>query len=478
MNINRQIKNLFFITISFFCTCVMVGDLLYVITGNIIQLTTFFIIGYIALFLRQVINGNLLSLYSFYLLTSSFFMYDKFLVGPYLGKGVMTINFAGSYTFPDWVGEKFVFIASISIIVIDIIYTVFRFKNSEMFSDKVDIDTVEEKRFYCKLGLIIMSIFIIPILYKIILQIKFQKSFANYAVANFTSQKDTTVYPWWTKGSGTFFTIGFLLFLYSFPSEKKARIGYFLYFLLMFTTAFKGGRAFFFTYLLSIPLLYKKIYNKSLSVFGMFLLGLILIAIGIILGNFRSNLITKVQKGIIANFLYGQTTTMGVPYVYLENNGNIPYKHYPFILTYLINPIRSFFVHANGGIIEKMKQSNNYGTIALYMLNPDLVQNGGGLGLNFLTEAYDCFGYIGVFFWSTLLGLIIKFVDTIKYSNKNRRLIVTVFFVYQYTLFLPRHSFFGITDHLKYIIMFYIVYYIITKWKTLFNTQDKIRGLD
>ena len=74
----------------------MCGEVLYIVSKNIISLTTGFIIGYIAIFLRQLLIGNLYSLYSFYLITSAFFMYDKFIVGPLLGKGVMSVNFVSS----------------------------------------------------------------------------------------------------------------------------------------------------------------------------------------------------------------------------------------------------------------------------------------------------------------------------------------------------------------------------------------------
>lgn len=479
----KNSKNYYFLTLFFFCSCILLGEMFFIITENLLYLTSFFIVGFVLIFIRQILIGNLYSLYTFYLLTSAFFMYDKFILGPCLGKGVMSIDFAGTYSFPDWVGEKFVFIASVSIVVVDFVYTthkvkgvLFKWNESETKIHTSD-STVKTDDFYLKVGLIIMCVFIFPILYKIVLQIQHQKTFANYAIANFTGQEDTTHYPWWTKGSGVFFYIGFLFFIYSFPPVKKAKYGYILYFLMMFTTALKGGRAFFFTYILTMPLLYKKIYGKTMSKFAMFSLTLLLIAMGIFLGNFRSNISTKVQKGILAEFLYGQTTTMGVPYVYLENHGNIPYKQYPFILTYLVNPIRKHFIHANRGSIEYLKQSNNYGSIALYLINPNLLKVGGGLGLNFLTEAYDFFGVIGVVFWSAILAVVIKLVDFIKYSNKNRWLIVTLFFVYQYTLFLPRHSFFGITDHIKYIIIFYAVYLIIQNRKILFGTSyTSLRG--
>ena len=475
-NVNKQRNHsIFFLSISLFCCFVMIGDVLFSFTGNIITLTSSFILGYLFIILRQLLIGNFYSLYSFYLLTSAFFMYDIFLIGPYLGKGVMSIDFAGMYTFPDWVGEKFIFIASFSIIVVDIIYTTYH-SNETYLNGDVKYSTniapynrIETNKFYYRFGMILMCIFIIPLIYKIILQVKEQKLYASYSIANFTGIESTINFPWWTRGSGTFFYIGFLLFIYSFPSIRKAKIGYFLYLILLFSTALKGGRAFLFSFVLSLPLLLKKLYNKTISKVSMIFLSIVLIILATYLGNFRTNSNTTLKKGVFANFLYGQTTTMGVPYIYLNNDGNIPYKHYPLILTPLINPIRRKFVTYGVGAIESMKQSNNYGTIELYMINPTAVENGGGLGLNFLTEAYDFLGYIGVFLWSVLLAIIMRFVDSIQYSNKNRRLIVIIFFIYDYILILPRHTFFGIMDHIKYIIMFYIIYYIIEHRKLLFS---------
>lgn len=460
----RRKKDYFFLTIAFFCASVMCGEVLYIVSKNIISLTTGFIIGYIAIFLRQLLIGNLYSLYSFYLITSAFFMYDKFIVGPLLGKGVMSVNFVGRYVFPDWVGETFVFIAVISVLTIDILYTIYNVKSNYLIGNSGEKSIygsdsfVLTDDFYYKLGLTIMCCFIVPIVYKIILQVQYQKSFANYAIANFTGQEDKTPYPWWTKGSGTFFYIGFFLFIYSFPPIKKVKYGYFLFFIMMLTTALKGGRAFFFTYILTLPLLYKKLYNRKLPKFALPLLAILCVGAAIFLGNFRSNITGKLEKGILWEFLDGQTSTMGVPYVYIENHGELPYKHFPFIFNYLLNPIRSKFVNFGNNASDILKQSNNYGGIALYMLNPRAQSMGGGLGLNFLTEAYDFFGYFGVFFWSAILAIIMKLIDCMKYTSKNRKLIVVTILVYQYTLFLPRHSFFGITDHIKYVIMFYILY--------------------
>ena len=240
---------------------------------------------------------------------------------------------------------------------------------------------------------------------------------------------------------------------------------------MMMTTALKGGRAFFFTYILTLPLVYKKLYNKKMSNFALIVLALLCIFAAIFLGNFRSNLTGRVEKGMLARFLDGQTTTMGVPYVYIENHGKLPYKHYPYIFTYLVNPIRNHFIHAKKGSFETLKQSNNYGGVALYLLNPRAQSMGGGLGLNFLTEAFDFFGYFGVVFWSALLAVIIKCIDCMKYTEKNRRLYVFTILIYQYTLFLPRHSFFGITDHLKYVVMFYGVYLFLECRKFIFKAN-------
>ncbi|MBO4858769.1 MAG: O-antigen polysaccharide polymerase Wzy [Treponema sp.] len=456
----------FYITLSSFLLTVLLGDLLYIHTDNILWLTSFFICGYFFIILRQMLIGNFYTLYCFYLLTSTFFMYDKFILGPLLGKGVLSINFLGTYSFPDWVAEKFVFIAAISITVIEIVYNckikkeiVLEKNNTELIYKKDN--TVFTNTFYYKIGMVIMYIFIIPLVYKIILQIQNQKAFSDYAIANFTQHNRKVSFPWWTKGSGTFFYIGFLLFLYSFPSSKKVKFGYFLYFIMMLTTALKGGRAFFFTYLLCIPLIMKKLYRKTLSRMQIVILFFVLCGGAIFLGNFRSNLSMQVKKGELLNFLYGQTTTMGVPYVYINNNGDIPYRHYPFILTNIIRPIQFHFRSINLNPIDYMKVSNNYGLITLYMLNPYAVETGGGLGLNFLTEAYDFFGFIGVVLWSFILALIIKYLDKKRYNNKNRTTFIVDFFIYQYVLFLPRHSFFGIVSELKYIILFFVVYFFL-----------------
>lgn len=451
----------------------MIGEILYLSTGNILCLTTFFYIGFIAILLRQIVIGNTYSLYTFYLLMSAFFMYNRFILGPYLDKDIMTLNFAGAYSFPPWVGEQFISIATCSIIVMDFVYSKYKVKNKsyKLIPPKV-VNSVDFNFLYYKLGIIIMSIFIIPLVYKIILQVQHQKLFENYAVANFTGQIEPS-FPWWTRGAGAFFYIGFLLFIYSFPAVKKIKYGYFLFFIMMAITALKGGRAFFFTYILSTILIFKKLYGKRLSTLLLIFLPVCLIFVAIFLGNFRNNMSTNLKKGIVGDFLYGQTTTMGVPYVYLEKGGNLPFKQYPYILTYLVQPIKNKLTSRPQNSLERLRQSNNYGTVALYTLNPDLYKVGAGLGLNFLTEAYDFGGYWGVILWSVFLSIIIKTVDCIIYTNKNRLYFIVIFFVYQYILFLPRHTFFGITDSFKYIIGFLVVYWVLERRSYLFKLNEK-----
>ena len=54
-------------------------------------------------------------------------------------------------------------------------------------------------------------------------------------------------YPFFTKGSGTIMTIGFLIFLISIPSKRKFLTISSLYLMVKLLDSFKGARAIFLT---------------------------------------------------------------------------------------------------------------------------------------------------------------------------------------------------------------------------------------
>lgn len=393
--------------------------------------------------------------YFFYILMSFFFMYDRILFYFFDSKkyNYTKITFPIVHTFDYEIVVKFLCISFVSFFLMHLIYFYSNENKHEKKIKKIipDFFISRTKGFYKKIGFLLMILSLLPLLYKYYIQINFIKQFPNYAIANFAYEGEGPVFPWWTRGMGTFFIIGFLLWLYSTPEQKNFKFGLILYLIMQAGSSLKGGRAFLFAFVLTIPLLYKKLFNKEFKKGIVIAISIVLIAMAIFVGYFRSNVKLAGEISffdILASFLYGQGTTIGVPLLFLENQKSFPYHNYPFIFAPLVNTVLK---RDGAASLNLIKVVNTASLVLTYYVNPKLYFAGNGLGDNFLTEMYDFDGYFGVVFLSIIFSLILKYID-------NRKTFVGlklcfIFYVYQYILFLPRNSFFGIIQQWKYFVL-------------------------
>lgn len=416
--------------------------------------------------------------YFFYILMSFFFMYDRILFYFFDSKkyNYTKITFPIVHTFEYEVVVKFLCISFVSFFFIHLIYLYHRNGRKEIKRIIPDFFTSGTKDFYKKIGFFLMILSLFPLLYKYYIQINFIKQFPNYAVANFAYEGEGPAFPWWTRGMGTFFILGFLLWLYSTPKQQSFKFGLVLYLIIQAGTSLKGGRAFLFAFVLTIPLLYKKLFNKEFKKGLLIIIAIILVVMAIFVQYFRSNV--KIVGDIsffdiLASFLYGQGTTIGVPLLYLENQENLPYHNYPFIFAPLVNTLLR---RGGAASLQVIKIINTASLLLTYYVNPKLFFMGNGLGDNFLTEMYDFGGYFGVIFLSVVFAFILRYIDN-KKTFKGFELCF-VFYLYQYILFLPRNSFFGIMQQLKYYVLLFFTILVIDFFITSFKEKLLAKNFD
>lgn len=456
----KKSNSVILLGISFFSFLFSLSLILYNLLDNefsikfvLVSFSLFLLFQLFLLFVR----GEIYTIYFFYILLSFFFIFDRiflYFINP-IKYNWLRITFPYEHVFPSQIGIKYITISFISFITISIIY--FYSKTPK----KINICNLqiseEYNNCYNKIGMGLMLFSIFPLLYKYYIQVNFIRQFPTYAMANFAYTGPGPVFPIWTRGAGGLFIIGFLLFLYSGGDLKHLKLALFLFFIQQVGNSLKGGRSMLFCYIITVPLLIRKQYNKKLKTSIFIIVGIISILFAIFLQSFRMNSEDNAfDSGFLLSFLNSQTMTIGGPYIYLDNEGHIPYHNYPFIFSPIIN-----LMDGSGSLekasLARLGKINSLSLTTTYLVSPKMYFQGFGVGQNFLIETYDCGKYLGVILWSVILGILMLIIDRAK-PQKGFALCF-LFYLYQYTLFLPRNTFFGFLRDMKYIVVLFIILY-------------------
>lgn len=123
--------------------------------------------------------------------------------------------------------------------------------------------TLKNRKLYTDFGMFLFIIALPALAYKMFIQLRIILQ-AGYE-AYYTGILKGVDYPFFTKGSGTIMTIGFLIFLISVPSKKKFLTVSSLYLMVKLLDSFKGARAIFLTQLLFIMWYYAKVYGIKIK---------------------------------------------------------------------------------------------------------------------------------------------------------------------------------------------------------------------
>ncbi|EEY35669.1 O-antigen polysaccharide polymerase Wzy family protein [Pseudoleptotrichia goodfellowii] len=309
--------------------------------------------------------------------------------------------------------------------------------------------TLKNRKIYTDFGMFLFIIALPALAYKMFIQLRIILQ-AGYE-AYYTGILKGVDYPFFTKGSGTIMTIGFLIFLISVPSKKKFLTVSSLYLMVKLLDSFKGARAIFLTQLLFIMWYYAKVYGIKIKMKTMGKLVGFTVIFSQLLVSVRSKKVFSLDLiNTVYNFLFSQ----GVSYLVLGYTidfksrivGQGPYP-------YVFQGIFGFKPQS----LETLTTTNSLADKLTYLLNPTAYLKGEGIGSNYIAEMYDL-GYLWIIIISVLLGIFI--VKYEKYVVKNRFLLLTSYYFIPNLFYIPRGSFFG-EALIKNMIMLISVYVLI-----------------
>lgn len=473
---NKKFRFYFYITIYPFIF--LIAFLLYTINCQLDYMIGGFILCFLWTLIYCIIRFGLLSLYSIFLYTSAFFIYNCFPMTLFGNKNFLIQTFPKKYSFDESIGLIFIICCYISVYFVHIGYLI---KGKKQPVGKVLI-SYENNKLYEKFGILLMLLFFIPLIYKTSIQLKAVIQYGYAAI--YTGLLGKLSYPFWTIGSSLFFNSGYYIFLASKPSPKKFLLFSMLLLCTSLFSSMKGGRGDFLALLLSIIYYYSRVYKVKIQFHKLILVIVFIISFTIILGNIRTGYGNKNKEKneekdislLVESALWSQTTTRAVPMLIIKDN--LRYHSYPFFFY----PITSIFNH----LIYKVPEASQFGLE--HFNNPSLVLisniskksglNGFGYDSAFLGEAYEFGGYIGITFFSLLLGFFLAMFD---FSNflKIKNELVPIFFILILTIpRLPRKPILCSFDYLNtLIIVYFLLFFINVFFKKRFSNNPNDKGI-
>ena len=455
---NNKILFLIFHAFVIFLTLLIIGIHIKIDNSDrmkFLEMTLLIIYAYI-LFSAKIyldwLNSYMIFLYTLFLFNFTRVLLD--LIG-YREFGWAT-KFANYYFYYNVRNEiLFVFILVLLFTHLGFIISI---QNEENLALKVKL---ESRPFFTQIGVFLFIVSLPGILYKMLLQLRLILKVGYEAY--YTGVLKDIDYPFFTKGSGTIMTIGFLLFLISIPSKKKFLSVSSLYLFVKLIDSFKGARSVFLTQLLFIMWYYYKVYGTKIKFSTIIKLGTFTMIFSQVLVSIRSKKIFSLD---LINGIFSFLHSQGVSYLVLGyiidfKSYVLESKTYP----YIFQGIFGFSPQS----LETLKNTNSLADRLTYHLNPSAYLKGEGIGSNYIAEFYDL-GYIWLILGSVLLGYII-----IKYERcvtKSRFLLLTSIYFIPNLFYIPRGSFFG-GGLIKNMSFFIIIYFIAT---LLENMYFRIKG--
>lgn len=443
-----QIKNINFYSYVFAMPVIISTGFLFGLFSqpySFIPVCTCFSIFYTITVIHAIVQYGAFSLYSLYLYTSFFFIYSKIFFTALGLVDFLYVDFPGKHQFSKTTGIIFIAGSFISFYLLDIYYYIQRqkvIKNIQLI-DSHKYRLIHNKNLQ-DLGLCIMLITFPIILYKLYIQIQIIK--AEGYLGLYTGVLDKIQYPIWTKGSGTLFYLGFLFVLISYPSKRKFICSATLFILFNLTNALKGGRGGFISSVLAIIYFYQQFYGVRITIKKLFVPALILCIFSAVIGELRMNNENNSSKNMVSllqNFIMGQNTSIGSPLAIIEfKSEQNQFRKYPYIYSILLAPFYNIISPdtANVPSLERLYVRNEMESICTYIYSQQMYLSGFGIGASFSGEMFDHFGFMGIIFWTLMLGSLIISVERMKY--KSNWFLLCAWFTVCSIILLPRSHFF------------------------------------
>jgi oligosaccharide repeat unit polymerase len=298
-----------------------------------------------------------------------------------------------------------------------------------------------------KFGMFLLYVYLPIVLYKSYKIFSFVKD-AGY-LSIYTGKVAELHLPWWTAGSRILYSVFYLITITSYPPKKVFIKASFFYLISLTTISLSGGRNTLIVGLLLVIYFYSRFYSKKISKKTISIVFSFIIIFSIYIGYSRAGKeVGSINpEGLVTEIFYGQGNTIVVPLAVLEAqlvepNGKLEYRNYPFIFTNVFSFIADIlYPTPNWQTKVYLERHNNMGSIICNKLSPTAFRSGNGVGGNFIAEAYDCGGFLGIILWSAVLALFMLSIERQMLCNNYN--LPVCFFIIGSIFILPRASFFS-----------------------------------
>lgn len=214
----------------------------------------------------------------------------------------------------------------------------------------------------------------------------------------------------------------FYIFLATLPEKKSAQKIIYIYLIYSFLTLFVGARTDFIINVMFLIIYYyirntlhkDEIWmtkrNKIVIAIVVPFILILMFMVMLIRGN---NEIGNVSSSFIVNFLYQQGSSVQVLGLVRETNipndklysfGMLIDKYYDNFFFHLLGIAK----HYDNQTMEMAIHGHLLSNYLTYTYQTDRFLRGGGMGSCYIAEVWNDFGYIGLFIWSFIYGVILK----------------------------------------------------------------------
>lgn len=403
-----------------------------------------FIIGYI-FYDAKLMFGSVLFLYAISLFYSwnninSSLIYFGFLCTFFvflLGKYTVEIFFSKNYEslFNKEIDRTIFTCLFLSLLFILIGFVCSRNKSSWILKNG---NFIEYQRIYKSVFRVALILFYFTYSFKLLLTIeKVLYVSSNLYIALYTSFR--SLFPWFVHKIAESHSFIFFVILATMPSRKQLKIPVMFFLVNSILNLLTGVRGAFAYDVVFILLYYgyrqsiaTKLNNYEIWISTKMKIIMLLFApISLIFlslyASIRVGLDVKYSgffQELIGFFVQqgGSANVIGYTALYINNlpDTNTSYLFGPIINLYKYGWISRFLagdIAPHGNSIENALTGNNLGATITYLVNPTYFLNGGGLGTQYIAEAYADFKYVGVIFFSLFLGNILKNINFIIYRK-------------------------------------------------------------
>lgn len=336
-----------------------------------------------------------------------------------------------------------------------------------IIKDSIDRLSLEKKarmNFVKNLQTISLLLFLICSIFDIAMGIEKIIFIQQHTYYEYYSKFETTL-PLIVKGISTMMPTALLIYLATFPHKKGVMTTLFIYMLLTIPSLIVGSRGatsealvFCFLYLFLRQSISKRHatneewFNKNLKR-AIFIIVPILIIYFSGYNYARFGTEKKNEMNPVVDFIYNQGVTFTVVargYDALPNLEGNQNKNYTFgpLIDYVTRgtPAQILFNAEGLGPANSQKraiESNSFSAAISYYLYGNQYLEGKGAGSSYIIELYADYGFIGVFVFSSLLGVLFGFIGNIKEQNIFTNIILLRILMVIYLL--PRGSALGWT---------------------------------